>query len=122
MFKSSVILLWFNLNLYNFSICSWDNPETLISTISGLLDVSPSPKTNSFYFWRHKDTSTNQAQTRNISETCDYYIKFRNFGNPKVCHFLKRWAPNNDEDPSTIFLKILDMRSISIEKHEMRIW
>ena len=29
---------------YNFSICSWENLNLLISMISGFWDVSPSPK------------------------------------------------------------------------------
>ena len=44
--------IWIN----NFSICLWENPKTLMSMISGFPDVSPSPKTNYVYLWRHKDT------------------------------------------------------------------
>ena len=32
---------------------------------------------------------------------------------------LKRRAPNNDEDPSQIILKLLNMGSLSSRKHEM---
>ena len=43
---------------HNFSICSWENPITLISIsiISGLWDVSLSPKTNMFYPGRPQNT------------------------------------------------------------------
>ena len=44
---------------YNFSICLWESPKTLISMISGLLDVSLSPNTNIIYLLRPRDTSRN---------------------------------------------------------------
>ena len=34
------------------------------------------------------------------------------------CQFGKRRAPQNDEDPSNIISKFMDMRPISIKKHE----
>ena len=37
------------------------------------------------------------------------------------CQFWKRRAPGNDEDPFKI-AKILNMRLISIRRHEMEIW
>ena len=36
------------------------------------------------------------------------------------CEFWKRWAPKNDEDPSNKISKIMDMRPISIKKHEWK--
>ena len=34
------------------------------------------------------------------------------------CEFWKRQAPRNDEDPSNKISKIIDMKPISIKKHE----
>ena len=39
-----------------------------------------------------------------------------------ILFFLESWAPPNDEYPSNKILKILEVRSISIEEHEMEIW
>ena len=38
-----------------FSICQWENTKSFISMFSGLSNLSPSPKTNSIYLWRHQD-------------------------------------------------------------------
>ena len=45
-------------------------------------------------------------------------ILFLHIWASKKCKCWKRRAPKNDEDPSKNFLKILNMRSISIKKHE----
>ena len=47
---------------------------------------------------------------------------YQDFGKSIFCQFWKRWAPNNEEDPSKQFLNISDMRSICSRKHEMTIW
>ena len=39
-----------------------------------------------------------------------------------VLQFSKSPAPNNPDDPSNEILKILDLRSESIKKHDMEIW
>ena len=50
-------------------------------------------------------------------------VAFRwEFGNPIVWQFPKRRAPKKYEDPFNKFLEILDMKSVSIKKHEMAIW
>ena len=43
-------------------------------------------------------------------------------GNRTICHFWKRWGPENHADPPNNILKILDMGSISFKKHEIGIW
>ena len=47
--------------------------------------------------------------------------KLRNLGKPNF-ETLERRTPTNPEDPPNKFLKILDMKSIYIKKHEMHIW
>ena len=51
---------------YNFSICLWENPHPLISTISRFLNVPLRPQTNIIYIWRPRDTKnqTNKVPTR----------------------------------------------------------
>ena len=41
------------------------------------------------------------------------------FGKSKMLTFSKRRAPENDDDPSKNFLKILNMGPLSTWKHEM---
>ena len=60
---------------YNSSICLWENLKTLISMISGLLDVSLSPKTNIINLWRHHDTSNNPRKIPTHLKTY-YFGKF----------------------------------------------
>ena len=69
---------------YIFSICLWKNQKTIISMISGISDVSPSPQTNIIYLWRHQDILTTSRKSQIIFET-SYVYKFRKFG----YHFLK---------------------------------
>ena len=45
---------------YDFSICLWENPETLISMISGFSDVSPAPKTSYCIFGDLRTPQENQ--------------------------------------------------------------
>ena len=54
-FKSFLELIcfeWYNKIL----ICLGERLKLFISMISRLLNSSPSPKTNYFYLWRHRDT------------------------------------------------------------------
>ena len=48
-----------------------------------------------------------------------YIYIYHNFENRKFWKDWKRQAPNNDEEPSKLFLGILDMGSISIQTHGM---
>ena len=50
------------------------------------------------------------------------FYKSRNIGIPNVWQCSKRQAPDNDEYLSNEILSVLDMGSISIQKHEMEIW
>ena len=58
-----------------------------------------------------------------IFKQYDLFICFViNYGFPKLWKCWERQGPNNDEDPSEKFLKILEMRSISTRTHEMIFW
>ena len=51
------------------------------------------------------------------------YVPF--LGKYRVSHFyqiLRRWAPENDEDPRKQIFEILDMNFIAIKKHDIGIW
>ena len=88
--------------------------------ISGVLDVSMTPKTNYFYLWSNQDTSKNLrkipnhfqiiiSDNRKISDIED----FENFGKDGHQQIMKI---------RLIFLKNLNMGSISSRKHEMKVW
>ena len=81
--------------------------------ISGFPDVSLSPDTNIIYLWRDQDTSTNSRKNPKSFKT-DYVCKSMTM--------LKRAGADNPDDPFNEILKIWDMRSISINKHEMDTW
>ena len=51
-----------------------------------------------------------------------FWYKSQLLGNPNFCQLSKRWAPTNPDDLSNKTLKILDMRSISINKHDIEMW
>ena len=99
--------------------CLWESLKLIISMISGLLNVSPSPRTNCVYLLRHQDTL---KKSRTFSYMFgEYYLyNFRNLGN--TCFVSKRRAPTNPNDPSNQFLEIFDMRAIYTKKHESTIW
>ena len=63
---------------YNLSICFWENPKTFISIMSGLLNVSPSPKTNYCYLCGHQDTSKSSKESQVTFEN----ISLQNIGHP----------------------------------------
>lgn len=87
----------------NFSICLWDNPKTLISMMSGLLNMSPSPKANITYLLRHQDTLKIQEKPSAIFRThvviniknseITAFINFRKDGRRKVLptSLIKPW-------------------------------
>ena len=79
------------------------------------------PSTNYFCLWIPQDTLTHP---RNKPKSCLENRILGSFKIVEVRHFekWKRQAPTNDEDPSNIILKILDMGSISIQKYEMGTW
>ena len=58
-------------------------------------------------------------KSENIGKQMYSFLKF---WKPYDYRFGKRRAPENDEDTRNKFYKIMDMRSISIKKHEMEIW
>ena len=70
--------------------------KPILSMISGLLDMSLSPKTKIIYLWRPHDTSTNPGKSKIILEK--YYLgEIQNYGFQQV---LKRWAPTNPDESS----------------------
>ena len=87
--------------------------------ISGFWNVSPSPKTNYFYLWRHQDTATKPRKP--LEHLKKMVVATIISINPKVWKCSNRRAPDNPEDPSNEILKVLDTGSISINKHEMEI-
>ena len=78
---------------YNFSICLWENPKTLIVIISELWDVSLAPQTNYCYLWRHQDTSKNQRQTQ--THFWEIFILQISRLRESFFEISKRGAPNN---------------------------
>ena len=105
---------------YNFSICLWENTQTLISMISGLLDVSLSPKTNYVYLRRPQDTSNNLINNLNLFDNHNF-VNLR-LPESMFCQFGKDESPENIDDLSNESLKILDVRSISTKYIEIQIW
>ena len=81
-----------------------------------------------FYCKNKQHTTTThcyKTSTLNASRTICNKFSFFNFQQlqkPHVYRFWKRWAPENDESPLSKISKIMDVRSISIKKHEMEIW
>ena len=74
---------------YNISICSWENPKTFFSMISGLFNVSPSPTIKIIYLLRHQDTlNISMKKSQHIFE--QDYLKFQNSGNWAICKFEKK--------------------------------
>ena len=65
---------------------------------------------------------TSKSTRKSWEHLGKYYFHIWEFGNPKLWHFSKRRAPQNDEDPSKNFLKILNMGQISTWRHEMIFW
>ena len=70
--------------------------------MSGLSDVSPSPKTNIVYLLRPQDTSKISDNPTSFLEN----ITFRHFENLKV-QLLEKTGAEHRFDPSNKFLKIL---------------
>ena len=105
--KDSQIIGW--KALYILSASDWSNKiqilEAKISTVHDFLIFEALEPCIYFKVPKHyKRYETNHG---NILETY-YFGNYENFWNPKCCHFSKRRAPKNDEDPSNIFLKILN--------------
>ena len=66
----------------------------------------------------HGDASIGDALV--VLANKDFFIeKQGNFGNLLFINFGKRLALENDEDPRKQFFKLMNMRSISIEQHEL---
>ena len=105
---------------YNFSICLWEIPKTIMFMISVLLNGSPSPKTIYFHLWRPQDTSKRSKKIPNYFDA--FMVMIFTILKIQNVDFSKRWASKNPDDPSNNILKILDMRSVSIKQHEMHIW
>ena len=55
MLKSSVIFTG-SFGIHNVSICLWENPETLVSMISGFGTFLQAPKPIMFHLWKHTET------------------------------------------------------------------
>ena len=91
-----------------FSLC--EEPKPNISTISGFFD----PWDPLFMDY----TNLRKKQKCYTINGNIFQILFLHIWTSMLCQFWKRWAPNNDEDPSNRISKIMDMASISIKKHE----
>ena len=65
-----------SIRTYNFQICLWENPKTLIRMIPGLLDVSTTPQTNYFL---SLETSRYLKQSKKIPNyfRIYYFYKYR---------------------------------------------
>ena len=75
----------------------------------------------------HKSTKSCPLYPLFITKTLQKYKKkpnislehfFNIYGLPECCQFWKRRAPKNPEESFNEILKIMDMRAISIKKHE----
>ena len=75
--------------------------------VFGFWDVSMTPTTQYFALWRHQDTLINPK------------IKQNHVGRYVSWESQNRGTPKKPEDPSDNFLEILNMESISSNKHEM---
>ena len=56
---------------------------------------------------------------KNHGDLLETYFPYLRLGNQKKWHLLKRRAPENPEDPFNKMSQIMDMRAISIIKHEL---
>ena len=73
-------------------------PTSVISMISGLADVSLSPKTIYVYLWRHQDTQNNRRKVQLMFENS--VLEIRDLAILKmlemcVPHMLKVWNLKN---------------------------
>ena len=87
---------------YNFSICLWENPETLISMNLGLLNVSRTPNPTQFIFGDTKIPKETRETPSGIFKTYYFCQSSVELNIPHVMFVFprKRWAPKKDEDPS----------------------
>ena len=75
------------------------------------------------YGFKHTKYFKNKQKSGNVFETSYFYeSQHLEIGKAHFCQFGKRRAPKNDENPLNKIPGILDMKSISIEKHDMEIW
>ena len=122
MFKSSVILFCI-LFCFNFDLQLFDlpmgEPKTPHFHDFGIFGISRRVPIISIF----GDTKI-PGQIKKRPGVFFEHIMFTSFKklNPQVCQVWKRRAPKNDEGPSNNILKVLDMGSISIKKHEIEIW
>ena len=76
--------LFASICTYNFPICLWENPNTLISMNSGFSNVSP---TFNIALFLSLETSRhlkpNQETTIDLQETL-FFCKSQNYGNPRL--------------------------------------
>ena len=92
--------------------------KTIISLISGLSDVSLSPKTNIIYLWGPQDTFKTHENPKAFLKS-SILIHSKSSKIVVVCFFAgEETGAENPDNPSNEFLKILDMGSISSTKHE----
>ena len=113
-----IFLLRFGLVTFRFH--DGEDLKPLIFIISAFRDVSLSPKTNIIHPWRHQHNS-NSSRTNPKT-----FLKNIIFGNVimsgiehVVLLFVQNTGADHPDDPSNIFLGILNMLSISIKTHEM---
>ena len=104
---------------YNFLICLWEGLKLLISMTSTFLDVSPAPKSNIIYLWRHQDTTKKIKNNPGIIFTNNICINLR-IWEIQRCQFWTRRAPEIPADPFNKILKNLDEGPTSSWKHEMK--
>ena len=110
--------IWYN----TFSICFWERQKTLTSMILDFLDVSrsPPPKPTIFIFGDPKKPQTIQKNVSFDTILFSQITKCRNSPKNKIVG--RNGRRQNPDDTSNQILKILYMKSISIEKHEMKVW
>ena len=104
-----MILLQFELVTFRFAYMRSLKP--FISMISGLLDVSLSPKTIYCFLWRYQNPHNTSRKFKLIPKS--YFYKSEHVGHRTVWKLWKRQAPKNGEDPFNKILKILEMGPIS---------
>ena len=95
--------------------------KLLIFMILGFSGVSMTPKPIIFHLWRPQDTPNNSRKSPSHFQKYSFW-KCQHLGNPCCWKYWERQEPNNMDDPSNYFLKLLSMGSISSRRHEMEIW
>ena len=86
----------------------------------GICEPVPEPQ-SPYYLYLETPGHRKKQQESFHAFPKDYFWNI-NISKTHFCQVSKRRAPTNDEGPLNKILKILDMGSISINKHEIEIW